>query len=153
MADDRPVSSAVADHVALLPVVAAALVDPAGRVLLQRRPPGRQMADLWEFPGGKIEPGETPEAALARELAEELAITVHPAAATPLTFASAGLGNRHLLLLLYVIRDWQGEPQPLEASALAWVDPAAMHALAMPPADVPLVAMLERLLGPPQQQS
>jgi len=130
----------------VLPVVAAALVDPAGRVLLQRRPPGKQMADLWEFPGGKIEPGESPEAALVRELAEELAITVDPAAAVPLTFASAALGARHLLLLLYVIRDWQGEPQPLAASALAWVHPSDMHALAMPPADVPLVATLERAM-------
>lgn len=135
--------------VVLMPVVAAALVDGAGRVLLQRRPPGKQMADLWELPGGKIEPGETPEAALARELAEELAITVAPAAMTPLTFASAGLGARHLLLLLYVVRDWTGVPQPLEASALAWVMPTAMRDLAMPPADVPLVAMLERFLQIP----
>lgn len=133
----------------LMPVVAAALIDGAGRVLLQRRPPGKQMADLWEFPGGKIEPGEAPEAALARELAEELAITVDPAAMTPLTFASAGLGARHLLLLLYVVRDWTGAPQPLEASALAWVTPAAMRDLAMPPADVPLVAILERFLQIP----
>ncbi|NIJ29222.1 8-oxo-dGTP diphosphatase [Sphingomonas insulae] len=146
MADDRPGTSASDRAPTLLPVVAAALVDGEGRVLLQRRPPGKQMADLWEFPGGKIEPGESPEAALARELAEELAITVDPATAIPLTFASAALGQRHLLLLLYLIRDWQGEPRPLEASALAWVLPQDMHALAMPPADVPLVAMLERLL-------
>jgi len=132
-----------------MPVVAAALVDGSGRVLLQRRPPGKQMADLWEFPGGKIEPGETPEAALARELAEELAITVDPAAMTPLTFASAGLGARHLLLLLYVVREWAGAPQPLEASALAWVAPAAMRDLAMPPADAPLGAILERFLQIP----
>ena len=145
MADDTIASSA-ANGVRLLPVVAAALVDRQGRVLLQRRPPGKQMADLWEFPGGKIEPGEAPEAALVRELAEELAIGVDPATATPLTFASAALGDRHLLLLLYLVRDWQGEPQPLEASALVWVHPSAMHELAMPPADVPLVAMLERLL-------
>jgi 8-oxo-dGTP diphosphatase len=132
---------------ALMPVVAAALVDDAGRVLLQRRPPGKQMADLWEFPGGKIEPGESPEAALARELAEELAIAVDPAAVTPLAFASAPAGLRHLLLLLYVVRRWTGEPQPLEASALAWVHPADMAALAMPPADVPLVAALARSLA------
>lgn len=130
--------------VALLPVVAAALVDEHGRVLLQRRPPGKQMADLWEFPGGKIDPGERPEAALVRELAEELGITVAAEHCGPLTFASAPLGGRHLLLLLYVIRDWQGDPQPLEATELAWVAPTAMHALPMPPADVPLVAMLER---------
>lgn len=146
MADDRTGANATVPGVQLLPVVAAALVDGDGRVLLQRRPPGKQMADLWEFPGGKVEPGEAPEAALARELAEELAITVDPAAATPIAFASAALGDRHLLLLLYVIRDWRGEPQPLEASALDWIKPAAMHRLAMPPADVPLVAMLQRLL-------
>lgn len=132
--------------VRLMPVVAAALIDGEGRVLLQRRPPGKQMADLWEFPGGKVEPGETPEAALARELAEELAITVDPAAMVPLTFASAALGERHLLLLLYAVRDWQGAPQALEATALAWVAPAAMHGLAMPPTDVPLVTMLEHFL-------
>ena len=150
MADDmrREASPATA----LLPVVAAALIDATGRVLLQRRPPGKQMADLWEFPGGKIEPGETPEAALVRELAEELGIETDPAAAVPLTFASAGLGSRHLLLLLYVIRDWQGEPQALEASALTWVEPAAMRSLAMPPADVPLVAALERLSEAPARQ-
>lgn len=126
-------------------MVAAALVDRDGRVLLQRRPPGKQMADLWEFPGGKIEPGEAPEVALARELAEELAITVDPAAMEPLTFASAALGSRHLLLLLYVVREWRGELRALEASALTWCRPADMRHLAMPPADVPLVAMLERL--------
>ena len=144
MADDR--SETTAMPVRLMPVVAAALIDADGRVLLQRRPPGKQMADLWEFPGGKIEPGETPEAALVRELAEELAIGVDPAALVTLTFASAGLGERHLLLLLYVVRRWQGVPQALEASALAWVAPAAMRSLPMPPADVPLVAMLEQFL-------
>jgi 8-oxo-dGTP diphosphatase len=144
MADDR--SETTARPVRLMPVVAAALIDGDGRVLLQRRPPGKQMADLWEFPGGKIEAGETPEAALIRELAEELAIGVDPAALVPLTFASAGLGERHLLLLLYVVRRWQGEPRALEATALAWVAPAAMRSLAMPPADVPLVATLEQFL-------
>ena len=144
MADDRSETTAI--PVRLMPVVAAALMDADGRVLLQRRPPGKQMADLWEFPGGKIEPGETPEAALVRELAEELAIGVDPAELVPLTFASAGLGERHLLLLLYVVRRWQGVPQALEASALAWVAPAAMRSLPMPPADVPLVAMLEQFL-------
>ena len=139
MTDDR-------SETTMMPVVAAALIDAAGRVLLQRRPPGKQMADLWEFPGGKIEPGESPEAALARELAEELAIRVDPAAMTPLTFASADLGARHLLLLLYVVRDWRGEPQALEATALQWTTPAAMRMLAMPPADVPLVASLAHFL-------
>lgn len=134
------------EAVTLLPVVAAAMLDGEGRVLLQRRPPGKQMADLWEFPGGKIDPGERPEAALVRELAEELGIVVDQEGCVPLTFASALLGERHLLLLLYVIRDWQGDPQALEATELAWVTPAAMRDLPMPPADVPLVAMLDRWL-------
>lgn len=134
------------EAVTLLPVVAAAMLDGEGRVLLQRRPPGKQMADLWEFPGGKIDPGERPEAALVRELAEELGIVVDQEGCVPLIFASAPLGERHLLLLLYVIRDWQGDPQALEATELAWVTPAAMRDLPMPPADVPLVAMLERWL-------
>ena len=134
------------EAVTLLPVVAAAMLDGEGRVLLQRRPPGKQMADLWEFPGGKIDPGERPEAALVRELAEELGIVVDQEGCVPLTFASAPLVGRHFLLLLYVIRDWQGDPEALEATELAWVTPAAMHDLPMPPADVPLVAMLERWL-------
>ena len=132
--------------VALMPVVAAALLDGEGRVLLQRRPAGKQFADLWEFPGGKIEAGETPEAALVRELAEELEIVVDVGALVPVTFASAAAGERHLLLLLYLVRSWRGTPRPIESSALAWVRPVAMSALAMPPADVPLVAMLQRLL-------
>lgn len=131
----------------LLPVVAAAMIDAEGRVLLQRRPPGKQMADLWEFPGGKIEPGETPEAALVRELAEELGIVTDAGTLMPLSFASAAAGTRQLLLLLYVVKDWSGEPRPLEASALAWVRPADMGALPMPPADVPLVATLVRLFA------
>jgi 8-oxo-dGTP diphosphatase len=145
MADDD--TDAVPTGTRLMPVVAAALIDAGGRVLLQRRPPGKQLADLWEFPGGKIEAGETPETALVRELAEELAIRVDPAAPVPVTFASAGLGDRHLLLLLYLIRHWEGTPRALEASALAWVHPSAMAALPMPPADVPLVAMLRRLIA------
>lgn len=130
----------------LMPVVAAALIDRAGRVLVQKRPPGKAMAGLWEFPGGKVEPGETPEAALVRELAEELGIVVAEAALTPLTFASAPLPGRHLLLLLYVCRDWSGAPQALDATALAWHAPGAMRALEMPPADEPFVAALEQLL-------
>ncbi|AQR72419.1 NTP pyrophosphohydrolase [Sphingomonas sp. LM7] len=127
-------------------VVAVALVDGEGRVLVQQRPPGKPMADLWEFPGGKVEPGEVPEAALVRELGEELGIEVAPDALVPAAFASEGLGGRHLLLLLYVARQWAGVPEPRHASALQWVKPAEMRALAMPPADVPLVDALERLL-------
>lgn len=128
-------------------VVAAALVDPNGRVLLQQRPPGRDMAGLWEFPGGKVEPGERPEQALVRELAEELGIGVAPAALEPACFASAPLAGRHLLLLLFLCRCWTGAPRALEASALDWVLPSDMPGLPMPPADVPLVRSLQRLLG------
>jgi 8-oxo-dGTP diphosphatase len=131
----------------LLLVVAVALVDGEGRVLVQQRPPGKPMAGLWEFPGGKVEPDEVPEAALVRELGEELGIAVDVAALTPIAFASEGLGGRHLLLLLYVAREWTGTPEPRHASALDWVRPAEMRALAMPPADVPLVDALERLLA------
>jgi 8-oxo-dGTP diphosphatase len=127
-------------------VVAAALVDEDGRVLVQQRPAGKPMAGLWEFPGGKVETGEVPEAALARELAEELGIQVAADALVPIAFASEGLAGRHLLLLLYVARSWQGTAEPRHASALQWVRPAEMRALAMPPADVPLVDALERLL-------
>jgi 8-oxo-dGTP diphosphatase len=131
-------------------VVAAALVDGEGRVLLQQRSPGRSMAGLWEFPGGKVEEGERPEAALVRELEEELGVAVDPARLTPACFASADSperAGRPMLLLLYVCRHWRGEPRPLDAAALDWVRPREMAALAMPPADKPLIALLEALLG------
>ncbi len=127
-------------------VVAAALIDEGGRVLLQQRAPGRAMAGLWEFPGGKVEPDEQSETALARELAEELGIVVDEAALMPACFASAPLGDKHMLLLLYLCREWQGTPAPLDASALRWEYPADMRALPMPPADEPLIELLERLL-------
>ena len=127
----------------ILLVVAAALIDSGGRVLLQQRAPYRSMPGLWEFPGGKVEPGETPEAALVRELEEELGVAVDAAALAPLAFASEALGDRHLLLLLYAARHWHGEPQPLDASALRWVTVEDMRDLPMPPADVPLVEALE----------
>ena len=130
----------------LVTVAAAALVDGEGRVLVQQRLPGKPMADLWEFPGGKVEPGETPEAALIRELREELAIEVTGACLAPATFASEALEDKHLVLLLYVCRKWQGTPRPLAASALRWVKPLALHALEMPPADKPLPALLEALI-------
>jgi 8-oxo-dGTP diphosphatase len=129
-----------------LTVVAAALVRGDGCVLLQQRAAGKAMAGLWEFPGGKVEPGERPEAALIRELAEELGIAVSADALAPAAFASADLGERHLLLLLYLCRLWEGEPQALDAAALRWARPAEMRALPMPPADVPLVEALARLL-------
>lgn len=129
-------------------VVAAALLAESGRILLQQRAPGRSMAGLWEFPGGKVEDGETPEAALARELEEELGIAVEPAALAPACFASAMVGERHMTLLLYVCRAWRGEPQPLDASALAWTTLDEMRSLPMPPADQPLIGLLEKLLAP-----
>jgi len=127
-------------------VVAVALVDADGRVLLQQRPPGKAMAGLWEFPGGKVEPGETPEAALIRELEEELGIETHASCLAPATFASEALGEKHLLLLLYVCRKWQGMPEARHATALTWLKPAQMYALDMPPADLPLIGLLEALL-------
>lgn len=130
----------------MLTVVAAALVDDEGRILVQRRPEGVASAGLWEFPGGKIEPGETPEAALVRELSEELGIMLDPASLAPACFASEPLGDRHLVLLVYLCRRWQGRPRPLQATALQWVRPAELHALDMPTPDRPLIATLERLV-------
>jgi 8-oxo-dGTP diphosphatase len=127
-------------------VVAAALIDPAGRVLLQQRPPGKAMAGLWEFPGGKVESGESPEAALVRELDEELGIAIDEAALVPASFASAPLGGRQMILLLYACRAWRGEPRPLDAVALKWLRPDEMAAAEMPPADRPLIAALSLLV-------
>ena len=127
-------------------VVAAALVDAAGRVLLQRRAPGRAMAGLWEFPGGKVEAGELPEAALIREIGEELGVEVDSESLAPACFASAPVGERHMILLLYLCREWRGTPRPLDASALKWVRPGEMVAAEMPPADQPLIALLSALI-------
>lgn len=130
----------------LLLVTAVALVDADGRVLLAQRPPGKSLAGLWEFPGGKVDAGETPEAALVRELREELGIDTKSSCLAPLTFASHRYEDFHLLMPLYVCRVWQGTPQALEGQTLAWVRPAAMGDYPMPPADIPLVAMLRDLL-------
>jgi 8-oxo-dGTP diphosphatase len=130
----------------MLMVVAVALVDQQGRVLVQQRPLSGQMPGLWEFPGGKVEPGETPEAALVRELTEELGIATETACLAPACFASEPLGDRHLLLLLYVCRKWQGDPRALHAMALKWVRPLDMFGLDMPPADRPLIGLLEQLI-------
>ena len=127
-------------------VVAVALVGADGLVLLQQRAPHRSMAGLWEFPGGKVEEGETPEAALVRELAEELGIEVREDRLVPACFASAPVGERHMVLLLYLCRSWAGEPSPLDASALKWAHVTDMAALDMPPADVPLVELLGKLI-------
>jgi 8-oxo-dGTP diphosphatase len=128
-------------------VVAAALLDGEGRILLQQRAPGRAMAGLWEFPGGKVEPGELPEAALVRELEEELGIGIAPGDFTPACFASAPVADRHMILLLYLCRTWRGEPAALDASALAWLRPDEMRPSDMPPADAPLIPMLDALLA------
>jgi len=127
-------------------VAAVALVDLDGRVLLQQRPEGRSMAGLWEFPGGKVEAGETPEACLIRELKEELGIDVTAACLAPFTFASHAYPDFHLLMPLYLCRRWQGTPRAREAQALKWLRPAQLAELPMPPADRPLVAMLHDFL-------
>ncbi|HEX8655801.1 MAG TPA: (deoxy)nucleoside triphosphate pyrophosphohydrolase [Allosphingosinicella sp.] len=134
------------ENIPTMMVVAAALVDPEGRILLQQRPEGRAMAGLWEFPGGKVEQGELPEAALARELEEELGIASAAVDLAPACFASAPLGERHLILLLYLCRRWEGDPRPLHAEALKWLAPADMDPDEMPPADRPLIALLAKLL-------
>lgn len=124
-------------------LVVAAAMHRDGRWLMQRRPAHKAHGGLWEFPGGKVEPGELPAAALARELAEELGIAVDPADCTPLSFATAPRGEGGLLLmLLYRVAHWSGEPRALEAEALVWDTPAALARLPMPPVDVPLVAGL-----------
>ncbi len=127
-------------------VVAAALVDREGRVLLQQRAPHRTMPGLWEFPGGKVEKGETPEDALIRELDEELGIQTDGACLAPAAFASHPLDAKHMILLLFVCRKWRGDPKPLDASGLSWVRPNQMFALDMPPADRPLIGLLDALL-------
>jgi 8-oxo-dGTP diphosphatase len=127
-------------------VVACALVDADDRVLLARRPEGKAMAGLWEFPGGKVEAHETPETALIRELREELAIDVTQACLAPFTFASHAYDDFHLLMPLYVCRRWHGTVTALEHQELAWVRPNRMRSYPMPPADAPLVAMLCDLL-------
>lgn len=130
----------------LLLVVAGALVDADGRVLLTQRPEGKSMAGLWEFPGGKVEPGEVPEATLIRELREELGIDVAASCLAPLTFASHRYEAFHLLMPLFVCRRWNGIPQPLEGQALKWARPAELRQFPMPAADVPLIAALTELL-------
>lgn len=126
----------------LLLVTAVALIDADGRILLAQRPPGKSLAGLWEFPGGKVEPGETPEAALIRELREELGIETRESCLAPLTFASHAYEAFHLLMPLYVCRRWQGQPTPHEGQTLAWVAPNRLKDYPMPPADLPLLPIL-----------
>ncbi|MBV8521734.1 MAG: GNAT family N-acetyltransferase [Acetobacteraceae bacterium] len=130
----------------LLLVAACALIDPDGRVLLARRPEGKKMAGLWEFPGGKVQPGEIPETALIRELKEELGIDVATACLAPFAFASHSYERFHLLMPLYLCRRWQGLPQPMEGQSLAWVRPEKLNDYPMPAADKPLVPLLRDFL-------
>ena len=132
--------------VKLVLVAACALVDPDGRVLIAQRPPGKPMAGLWEFPGGKVEAGERPEATLIRELREELGIVVNEACLAPLTFASHAYPDFHLLMPLFVCRRWEGTVTALEGQQLAWVRPNKLRDYPMPPADEPLVSHLTSLL-------
>ena len=131
----------------LLLVAAAAIADAGGRVLLTRRPAGKSMAGLWEFPGGKLEDGETPEAALVRELAEELGLSVPGESLVPLAFASHAYPGFHLLMPLFLVRDWAGEPVPREGQALAWVAPGDLGGYPMPPADAPLIPAVTAALS------
>ena len=128
-------------------VAAVALVDADGRVLIAKRPEGKNLAGLWEFPGGKVDPGETPEAALIRELKEELGIDTHESCLAPLTFASHAYEKFHLLMPLYVCWRWKGEVERREHAELAWVRPMRLRDYPMPPADAPLVAMIQDIIG------
>ncbi len=128
-------------------VAAAALIDVDNRVLIAERPAGKSMAGLWEFPGGKVAPGETPEQALLRELKEELGIEVCETCLAPFTFASHTYESFHLLMPLYLCRNWEGEITPQEGQRIKWVRAVRLPDYPMPPADVPLVAMLRDLLG------
>lgn len=127
-------------------VVACALIDADGRVLLSQRPADKTLGGLWEFPGGKVEPGESPEAALIRELREELTIDTEEACLAPLTFASHAYETFHLLMPLYVCRRWRGSPEGHEGQVLKWVRPKEMRSYPMPPADLPLVTVLIELI-------
>ncbi len=132
----------------ILLVVAVALVDSDGRVLIAQRPPGKALAGLWEFPGGKLDPGERPEQALIRELHEELGIAVKEACLAPLSFASHAYADFHLLMPLWICRRWDGRVEAREGQTVKWVRPGKLADYPMPPADAPLIPPLIDLLGP-----
>ena len=132
--------------VKLVLVAAAALIDADGRVLLARRPEGKSMSGLWEFPGGKVEVGERPEQTVIREFQEELGVTIQESCLAPFAFASHSYDDFHLLMTVFVCRRWEGTPRPKEGQTLAWSFPRDMPSYPMPPADVPLVAQLRDLL-------
>lgn len=140
-------SSGLTNPKRLLIVVAIALIDADNRVLISQRPEGKQLAGLWEFPGGKLDPGETPEKALVRECREELGIEVCETCLAPLTFASHTYDDFHLLMPLYICRNWEGEIAPQEGQQIAWVRANRLQHYPMPPADVPLLPALRDLLG------
>ncbi len=140
-----PTTGPEADPLIVL-VVAVALIDVDGRVLIAQRPEGKKMAGLWEFPGGKVDPGEAPETALIRELNEELGIDVTESCLAPFTFASHAYDDFHLLMPLYVCRVWEGQVSPQEGQAIKWVRPLDLRGYPMPPADAPLIPMLRDLL-------
>ncbi len=127
--------------------MAAALVRDDGRIFLQKRPEGKALAGLWEFPGGKIEDGESPEHALARELAEEIGVGAQPADMVPVTFASEPVAGKHMILLLYALTCWSGEPAGVEGQETGWFTLAEMADLPMPPADLPFLAPLSEYLA------
>lgn len=146
MNSDHDAGGASSGSKRLLLVAACALVDVDGRVLMCQRPEGKALAGLWEFPGGKLEPGETPESCLIRELKEELDVEVAETCLAPFVFASHGYEDFHLLMPLYLCRRWQGTPRAIEHPQIRWVRPSAMDQLPMPPADGPLVAYLRDFL-------
>jgi len=145
--EDQPPSPAPTRKPRTLLVVAAALLDAQGRILLARRPEGKRLAGLWEFPGGKVERDETPEQALIREMKEELDVDLTGACLAPFTFVSENAGPFHLLMPLYVVRRWRGVPAPREGQALAWVEAADLAKYPMPDPDLPLIPLLQELLG------
>jgi len=127
-------------------VVAVALKDDEGRILVQQRPPGKAMAGLWEFPGGKVDVGETPEQALCREVTEELGLDIGNVPMHPINFASESVGNRHMIMLLYLVDRWTGEPEAMEGQPLAWHHVEELYDLPMPPADYPMLGPLAAAL-------